>query len=99
MVQICLEIAPVSRCDVNQCGYNTNNSCHAKAITIGDSTTPGCDTFMDIKRHSQRLKRISGVGACKTNTCQFNNDFECIAENVTVGYSNGDIRCLTFCSR
>ncbi|MBZ0254204.1 MAG: DUF1540 domain-containing protein, partial [Candidatus Methylomirabilis sp.] len=46
-MKITLELAQVSACEVGDCGYNAKGACHAKAITIGDMFTPGCDTFMN----------------------------------------------------
>lgn len=96
MKKTTIEMPPVSQCDVSRCGYNVNNNCHAKAITIGDNSNPGCDTFFEASKHNKEIKRIAGVGACKVNTCKFNNDFECTAENIIVGLSKQKINCLTF---
>ncbi len=36
----------VSECSVDSCAYNTQKSCHAIAITVGDpGGDPACDTF------------------------------------------------------
>lgn len=86
----------VSQCTVEQCAYNLDNICHAKAITIGDSANPNCDTFFMAHQHSKETKRIAGVGACKVGVCEFNNDFECTLENIIVGFSGQKINCLNF---
>ena len=92
------EMPVVSKCDIKECGYNVNNSCHAKAITIGDGSNPGCDTFFETSSPNRETKRIAGVGACKVSDCHYNQDYECTAESVSVGIANGKINCLTFAS-
>lgn len=97
--QVDLEMPEVKACDVQNCGYNVNCNCHAKAITVGDGSNPGCDTFMGMSGHIKETKRIAGVGACKVDECKFNEDFECSARNITVGFKNGKVNCLTFSKR
>lgn len=99
MGKVTIEMPMVSKCDIKNCGYNVNNNCHAKAITVGDGTNPGCDTFFENSTHNRETKRIAGVGACKVSSCQFNNDFECGADSVSVGHTDGKINCLTFKER
>ena len=93
------EMPPVSGCDASHCGYNVDLKCHAKAITIGDYLTPGCDTFLDGNRHSKEITRMAGVGACKIAICKFNEDFECTADDINVGQAAQLIKCLTFIER
>jgi hypothetical protein len=94
-----LEMPKVKRCDVQSCGYNLNLNCHAKAITVGDSSHPGCDTFLGTQKHIKESSRIAGVGACKVSECKFNDDFECIADEISVGINEGSAHCLTFLKR
>ena len=96
MKTISIEMPLVKRCDAEKCGFNKNNGCHAKAITIGDYTNPGCDTFMESPKHSEESIRIAGVGACKVIGCEYNTDFECFAESITVGPIEGKINCQTY---
>lgn len=96
MKKITIEMPPVSQCEISRCGYNVNNHCHAKAITIGDNANPGCDTFFETKKHTKETKRVAGVGACKVNECKHNNDFECTANNIAVGLAKQKINCLTY---
>lgn len=99
MQQITIEMPVVSKCQISQCGYNVNHNCHAKAITIGDSMNPGCDTYMSASSHNRETKRIAGVGACKVGTCRFNEDYECSAESISVGMNGKLINCLTYSPR
>jgi hypothetical protein len=99
MEKITIEMPFVSRCDANQCGYNVSGACHAKAITIGDFITPGCDTYFEASNHNKEAKRIAGVGACKVSVCRFNNDLECSASKIVVGVVENEINCLTFQKR
>lgn len=94
-----LEMPEVKKCDVKNCGYNSNSSCHAKAITVGDYSNPGCDTFLGVEKHTKESKRVAGVGACKVSECKYNNDYECEANNIRVGMKEGKINCLTFSPR
>ena len=94
-----IEMPLVTACGAGHCGYNVDLKCHAKAITIGDYLTPGCDTFLDGNRHSKDITRTAGVGACKIAICKFNEDFECTAEQITVGQMRQRINCLTFVER
>ncbi|MCM2348675.1 MAG: DUF1540 domain-containing protein [Bacteriovoracaceae bacterium] len=98
MPKLNIEMPLVKKCDVQDCGYNTNCNCHAKAITIGDFSNPGCDTYLNIKGHTAETKNIAGVGACKVSACKYNNDYECTAENISVGFSSANINCLTYSS-
>lgn len=96
MEKITIDMPIVSRCDVNRCGYNVNNNCHAKAITVGDLLNPGCDTYFEAQKHSKETKRIAGVGACKIAACKHNNDFECMAPKIIVSFSNQKVNCMTY---
>ena len=96
MGQVNNEMPMVSKCEINQCVYNLNNNCHAKAITVGDDINPACDTFFEAKRHNREAKRVAGVGACKISICKYNNDFECSADSIQVGKASDGIKCLTF---
>ncbi|MGE3610564.1 MAG: DUF1540 domain-containing protein [Bacteriovoracaceae bacterium] len=99
MQNINLEISLVQKCDVEKCAFNNDHKCHAKAITIGDSNNPGCDTLMINSKHAQNTQRIAGVGACKVSHCQFNNDYECTADQIQVGFSDSKVHCLTYESK
>lgn len=96
MKKICIEMPVVKKCMASECAYNANSNCHARAITIGDSLRPGCDTFVVGPRHAKEVKQIAGIGACKTVGCKFNNDLECIAESIQVGMIKNKANCMTF---
>ena len=99
MKKITLEMPMVTKCMVSECVYNANSSCHARAITIGDSIHPGCDTFQAGSRHAKSVNQIAGIGACKTVGCKFNDDLECMAESVQVGMIKNEANCTTFTLR
>lgn len=99
MKQISIDMPFVAQCSIGECAYNTNNCCHARAITVGDSVHPGCDTFLGATSHSKAKQRTAGVGACKVSACQHNDDYECMAEQITVGHAGNSICCLTYTSR
>ncbi|SDZ96042.1 DUF1540 domain-containing protein [Microbulbifer marinus] len=91
---IATDMPEVARCTVSKCAYNTDDSCHARAITIGDGDNPGCDTYFANSTHT-RSKRSAGVGACKVDSCDFNDDFECSANGIQVGRQGDSVKCMT----
>lgn len=96
MKKICLEMPTITKCVASECVYNVDSGCHARAITVGDSLQPGCDTFMAGSRHAKSINQVAGIGACKTTGCKFNNDLECIAESIQVGMVKDKANCVTF---
>jgi len=97
-MKMTIDMPNVANCNVNDCCYNNNNKCHARAITVGDGNTPACDTYFNCGAHSHSQNN-AGVGACKVSKCSFNHDFECNAQAIEVGSDNSIIRCKTFRSR
>jgi hypothetical protein len=97
-----IEMPKVIDCTASSCSYNDSHTCHAKAITIGDSSDlsePKCDTFFQSSIHGGIKDLTAGVGACKISDCSFNDDLECNAHDIKVGMENGNADCLTFKSR
>ena len=86
----------VTICEANDCAYNRDSQCHAKAITIGDGVNPKCDTFCMAARKGGDAATMAGVGACKVSICAYNSNLECLAPKITVGYSEQEPDCLTF---
>ncbi len=99
MNKVTIEMPLVSECSVTECAYNVSKNCHARAITVGDSVHPGCDTFMPESRHVKMTQTVAGIGACKTTTCKFNEDFECMTESIRVGMVRNEVNCMTFAMR
>ncbi len=99
MKKIMLEMPLVSQCSASDCSYNISSNCHARAITIGDSTHPGCDTFMDGAHHTKHADLTAGIGACKMGNCKFNDDLECMADTIRVGMRGSKANCMTYASR
>lgn len=99
MRKITIEMPMVTRCTANQCAYNVNNNCHARAITVGDTDHPSCDTFVSGVSQNKHSKLVAGIGACKTSDCKFNDDLECMADSVQVGIIRGEANCTTFAIR
>lgn len=96
MKKICLEMPVVTKCMASECAYNVGSNCHARAITIGDSIQPNCDTFTAGSRHIKSVNQIAGIGACKTAGCKFNNDLECMADSIRVEMVKNKANCMTF---
>lgn len=88
-------VPEVSSCAATSCGYNVSGGCHAKAITVGDSEHPRCDTFMPQPTHTSSAD-AAGVGACKVSACRYNRDLECEAESIRVSVHQGHADCATF---
>ncbi len=91
-----ISMPAVAECEVNDCAYNNEMKCHARGITIGDLSHPGCDTFLPAGHHTHETVRIAGVGACKVATCKHNDDLECEADAIRVGRSGNAAICKTF---
>lgn len=98
MKKITLEMPMVANCSATNCAYNAKSNCHCRAITIGDETHPGCDTFLSGATHTKQAM-IAGIGACKMGNCKFNDDLECMADNIQVGMSGKKASCMTFATR
>ena len=98
-MEILIEMPLIKACDVSECSYNLNESCHAKAITIGDGASPGCDTYMNAGSHVRNKQIKAGVGACKVDGCSHNSDLECGAESINVSQEGGTVRCMTYMPR
>ena len=79
-MKITLDLPVVTECTIGDCAYNVEDMCYAKAITIGDSVNPCCDTMVCGSEHVKSRERVAGVGACKTSNCSFNHDMECSTE-------------------
>lgn len=98
-MKINLDIPAVAECTMIDCAYNTARLCHAKAITIGDSEAPNCDTLCCESGHVRAQDINAGVGACKVSSCSYNDDLECTADSITVGMMNNKVSCLTYAMR
>lgn len=91
-----IEMPEVSKCEIDDCAYNVKLNCHARAITVGDGETPGCDTYFKAKQHTNGMGQLAGVGACKVSACLHNQNYECMAQDILVGMSGNLVECLTF---
>ena len=94
-----MQVATVQKCDVTDCAYNIDNACHTPAITIGDETTPRCDTFCHAGSQGGDIGVTAGVGACKVSRCMYNESLECQASGINVGYESDEPMCTTFQAR
>ncbi len=94
-----MEMPKVLECMVSDCAYNSDQKCHAMAITVGDEVHPTCDTFCRAETMGGDTSYNAGVGACKVAPCLHNKDLECQAQEISVGYKEGEVDCLTFCPK
>lgn len=97
-MKIAVEMPQVKGCEATRCVYNLNESCNARAITVGDGATPGCDTFYQGSRHA-RDHHDAGVGACKVADCRHNDDYECQTDTISVGIVGDAAECITYEAR
>ena len=95
-MKMTLDMPMIEVCDAPTCIYNLNDACHAKAITIGDGVSPGCDTFMSAAQRVKNAALRAGVGACKVSGCQYNTDYECGAEGISVASRGEGVFCMTY---
>lgn len=95
MKYVAEEAVPIERCGVQNCAYNVNGECHAKAITVGDGDNPRCDTYFSGENHTHSEKK-GVVGACKVAGCIYNHDFQCNAPSIQVDEGNDPADCLTY---
>ncbi len=91
-----MEMPPIARCDVTDCSYNQQRRCHAAAITVGDTTHPRCDTFVQSDERGGDEDTNGRVGACKVTSCIYNQRLECAAQTIAVGRKESEVDCLTF---
>lgn len=98
-MKINIEVPAVTQCEVEECSYNVQQKCHAKAITIGDGDSPHCDTLFCGAPAVNGTSIQAGVGACKVSSCSYNEDLECSAESIRVGLLDDSVNCLTYAMR
>ena len=91
-----MEMAMVRECEASGCSYNSNNECHALAITIGDDARPMCDTLCQSPMKGGDSEIVAGVGACKVASCVHNSCLECGCSEISVGYQGTEVDCLCF---
>ncbi|MFE1396544.1 DUF1540 domain-containing protein [Nocardiopsis dassonvillei] len=91
-----MDMPVVNSCQVDACAYNTDHSCHALAITVGNSSHAQCDTFFDAGDQGGDPVATGQVGACKMSNCEHNVQLECQAPAISVGYVHRQADCLTY---
>jgi hypothetical protein len=91
-----MDMPKIQRCEVIECCYNTDNKCHALAITVGDKI-PRCDTFTTAcSSKAGDVSLLGKVGACKVSQCRYNMNLECQAMGINVGRGGDPADCLTY---
>lgn len=86
----------VHSCEASACAYNGAHACHAAAITIGNSGSAMCETFIGSDVQGGSVSRSASVGACKEADCVHNTNLECVADEIEVDMSAGQPVCLTY---
>lgn len=85
----------VHSCEASSCAYNGEHSCHAAAITIGNSGSAACETYLGLDTPGGHEDATAAVGACKESACVHNVRLECTAAEIEVDFSAGHAVCLT----
>lgn len=93
-----MELPIITKCVVDACAYNRDETCHAPAITVGDThaMVAHCDTFFVAPAKGGDPSETGRVGACKTSDCTHNENFTCHARSITVGFQLNGVDCLTY---
>lgn len=76
----------ISKCEVDICSFNRNETCHARAVTISSIGRGRCETFCHLTTHSRDTSYTGFVGACKAQQCEDNFDLECQRREISIGY-------------
>jgi hypothetical protein len=96
MATVNLDLTPIHQCSVAGCTFNTDVSCHAPAITVGEHGVNHCATFLGIPTKHKPIAE-GHVGACQLEDCTHNSDLTCTAATIDVGtVATGETRCLTY---
>ena len=69
------------------CAYNVDETCHARAITVGDGLHAACDTFFVSDLHTRGTSNNAGVGACKVTDCRYNPTSSAQRKQFTSAYT------------
>ena len=94
-----VEMPKVIECLMDECAYNADKECHARAITVGGGACPMCDTAMKSVKKGGVIDMIGSVGACKVENCRFNDSLECSAVGISVMLHDQHAECGTFKAR
>lgn len=93
-----MSVTTVNSCKVSSCVFNSDEACHALAITIDDPSPTTCGTYKarvgdDV---AGATAQVANVGACKAASCKHNKNLLCTAGQVTVGMKGDTISCLSY---
>ena len=91
-----MKMPVVNSCEAEACAYNTDSTCRALAITVGNQPSAYCDTFLPIQAKGGDPSTVGHVGACKMANCQHNVQFECQAPAINIGFDANQAECLTY---
>lgn len=91
-----MKMPRVSYCEVEECAYNRDQTCHALAITVGGGDDHMCDTFFEADTKGGDPDACACVGACRSTSCTHNQNLECKAPEINVGYESAEIDCKTY---
>jgi hypothetical protein len=91
-------IPEVKKCTVDQCFFNKDSECCARAVLIG-SANPKCETFVESHQRTKKQGQAE-VGVCHIENCQYNQSMSCHAcGDIEIVLSNNLAWCNTFESK
>ena len=92
------QVATVNQCTVASCVFNSNDQCHALAITIDEPSPANCETYKP--RSGSETggieTQVANIGACKATSCVHNKDLMCHAEKVKISMKDDQVSCMTY---
>jgi len=93
-----MKMPNVTKCRINDCAYNQEQSCHATAITIGGRGQPNCDTFCRaaVTDKAAAFNFPAHVSVCTVTRCMYNSALQCQAFEIAVGSREHLPECLNY---
>jgi hypothetical protein len=92
-----MDMAPVLKCSMSACAYNSESICHTPGINVGPHAECGTFTHGSAKAGFEETK--GAVGACQATECTFNERLECKAPDIEVANHERHADCETFKAR
>ena len=89
-----MNMTGISKCNMSNCAYNREGSCHTLGITIGSHAE--CNTYVHHSTRGGFPEIKGGIGACLASSCKFNAKLECQATAVNVASDDKHADCATF---
>ena len=89
-----MDMACISKCNMESCAYNMDGLCHTLAITVGPHAE--CNTYVHASSRGGFSEVSGGIGACLAADCKFNDRLECSAPEIDVSSHDKHADCDAF---